>query len=500
MEQSIKLGEIIREYRVEGLFSRGFLAETYEVTHTGSGKKYIMKVFLKGAGSSLTEYTNHLLEMQKSLSALSFPSIVAPIDSGEFNGFFYQVFEFIIGKSLRELIKEKAPMHPIDALEVTAQVASALNHLVESNLIHGDLKPENILLSYPHTSELQQKEMEVHLIDFGMVKYVDPEDAILWVGTYRYAPPELRSNVQEVSRTETDRSKLRLRARVGPYLDVYALGVVALEMLTGVFDRPRPLTEIILTNFLAEKNSTLLKTPKHFLQKLSNLLYCMLTLEPSHRYMPKKVYNEAISLINQFEKIEITDKVPRTTQQVTSPAEVSKDADAIATGIAKAIESLRAITESLATTSAIMLKTTEKLEPMWSVADDSHTLEAMDTAFKNLMAKTKISWRIGVTMSIVCFCLILGMILCSVTLAVVTGKPTWSLIFGGASVPLIIGTIVWRPYDRIFRATILSQQIETIHLHSTAVFRSTNDFEERMKIFREAMASLEALFDKHLKP
>jgi len=460
-----------------------------------------MKVFLKGVGSSLTEYKYHLLEMQKVLSdlSLSSPSIVAPIDSGDFNGFFFQIFEFIDGKSLRVIIEEKSPMQPIDALKIIAQIASALNHLVESSLIHGDLKPENILLSTPPPSELYQKEMLVHLIDFGMVQKIDQEDAILWVGTYRYAPPELRSGDREIPKTEKENFLHGMVKGMGPELDVFALGVIALEMLTGLFERPKPFTELILINFLAEKNKVLHNTPKNILQNLTRLIYGMLSHNPSHRYTPRKIYDEAITLISQFQSSVIKDEVPPTTIHVTYPVDKLKDSDAIKTGIAKTIESLREITESLATTSAIMLKTTEKLEPVWSIADDSDTLEEMDSAFKNLMAKTKISWRIGVAMSIVSFCLIVGMILCSVTLAVVTGKPTWSLIFGGASVPLIIGTILWRPFDRIFSATILSQQIEMLHLQSTAAFRSTNDFEGRMKIFREAMAGLETLLDKHLK-
>ena len=95
------------------------------------------------------------------------------------------------------------------------------------------------------------------------------------------------------------------------------------------------------------------------------------------------------------------------------------------------------------------------------------------------------------------FVVILGMVVCAVVFAFVKEKPGWGLVFGGASVPLIIGTLLWRPYDRAFRATIISQQLEMIHVQAISAFQSTVDFEKRIAVCREAMQSLRTLLREH---
>jgi hypothetical protein len=85
------------------------------------------------------------------------------------------------------------------------------------------------------------------------------------------------------------------------------------------------------------------------------------------------------------------------------------------------------------------------------------------------------------------------MILSATVLSITTGKSKWLLIFGGASVPLVLGTLIWKPLDKTLYATAISQQIDLIHVQVQAVFTSTLDVTERVRICQEGIQSLQRI-------
>jgi hypothetical protein len=131
---------------------------------------------------------------------------------------------------------------------------------------------------------------------------------------------------------------------------------------------------------------------------------------------------------------------------------------------------------------------------------DRDVLAELDAVFASFLKRNKKVWVLTVMMTVSSFALIFAMITLAVVLAVVKDKASWSLIFGSASVPLIIGTLIWRPFDRMFRATILTHQLEMIHVQVVTAFRATHDPEERRKICREGFDELALVFDKHSEP
>jgi len=493
----LKIGQIVQEYRVDALIAQGFSGEVYSVTHINTQRKYAMKIFLHSERPNLKEYTNYQLELPKLLSGITSEHLSVPISSGVINGIIFQIYEFITGQTLKDYIQQNAPIPPIEALEIISQLASGLSQLESHNIIHGDVNPRNILLSESEPKTLTNK-VRARIIDFGMVRIVDTNDSIIWAGSYGYAPPELIGETYK-SIESTDAFRVRVSTEIGPHVDIYALGVITLEMLTGEATRPKPLTSNILSSVIIEKNRALKISSNESVNQLSRLICDMLYAKPSKRPKAIEVYHSVISLIQTFKESSHEKRIDESDVSVSKIVQDLPDMNPIAEGLERAISSLNAISVSVAEASAVMLRTNEKLESMGSTTDDFEIINQMNLAFENVISKSKTSWTLGILISISCFCVILGMIVCSVVLAVVTGKPSWSLVFGGASIPLIIGTILWRPYDRIFRATILSQQLEMLHLQATAGIRGTSDINRRMDIFREALAGLEALFDKHAK-
>jgi predicted Ser/Thr protein kinase len=186
----------------------------------------------------------------KALAKLTHPHIVAVHDFGESDGLFYLVMEYVDGANLRQLLNE-GRFQPGEALGIIPQVCEALHYAHEEGVVHRDIKPENILLD---------SKGRVKIADFGLAKLLNRPRAAFTLtgsqqvmGTLDYMAPEQRLRPQEVDH----------RA------DIYSLGVVFYEMLTG---------ELPLGRF---------DPPSHKVKvdaRLDEVVFRALEREPARRY------------------------------------------------------------------------------------------------------------------------------------------------------------------------------------------------------------------------
>jgi predicted Ser/Thr protein kinase len=165
----------------------------------------------------------------KALARLNHPGIVTLYDFGQTQGYYYFIMEFVDGMNLRQLIQAKT-LEPRQALELVTQICTALQFAHDEKIVHRDIKPENILIT---------KKGRVKIADFGLAKLLgsQPDTALtasqMVMGTMNYMAPEQRENTKDVDH----------RA------DIYSLGVVFYEMLTGEvpmgrFDAPSKKVQI----------------------------------------------------------------------------------------------------------------------------------------------------------------------------------------------------------------------------------------------------------------
>ncbi len=149
----------------------------------------------------------------KALAKLNHPGIVNIYDFGQTAQYYYFIMEYVDGMNLRQLLKSHS-LEPRQALELVTQICTALQYAHDEGVVHRDIKPENILLN---------KRGQVKIADFGLAKLLGaaPDTALTMsqaaMGTFNYMAPEQRENAQKVDH----------RA------DIYSLGVVFYEMLTG---------------------------------------------------------------------------------------------------------------------------------------------------------------------------------------------------------------------------------------------------------------------------
>lgn len=171
-----------------------------------------------------TRFAERFTREAQALAALNHPNIVTIYDFGQAGGFYYLLMEFVDGVNLRQLLRTRK-LTPEEALTIVPPLCDALQFAHDRGIIHRDIKPENLLLD---------KAGRVKVADFGIAKMLgtvnaagnagEPTALQTTVGTPGYCAPEQQTDPQHVDS----------RA------DIYSLGVVFYEMLTGEFPR-RPI-------------------------------------------------------------------------------------------------------------------------------------------------------------------------------------------------------------------------------------------------------------------
>src|SRR5690348_11959065 len=157
------------------------------------------------------EYLERFRREARAVARLSHPNIVTVIDRGDDDGRQYIVFEHVEGENLKELVLRTGRLPVRRALELALGVADGLAFAHERGLVHRDVKPQNVLLS---------SEGEVKVTDFGIARSIHVDHGVTQTGTVlgtgEYLAPEQASGKP-----------------VSPATDVYSLGVVLWELLTG---------------------------------------------------------------------------------------------------------------------------------------------------------------------------------------------------------------------------------------------------------------------------
>lgn len=198
------------DYEVGERIGAGTVGTIFRVTHKQSGEVRAMKLLSPAVSSNeliVSRFAREMLILEK----LDHPNILAYYGGGKQDDQLFFVMELITGGTLKELLAEGGALEWREAAESVRQISAALQHAHNHAIIHRDLKPGNIFVT---------EEGELKLGDFGIARDTREQDlteAGLTVGTYYYMAPEL---------VRGDRG-------ITGQVDLYALGCVLFELLTG---------------------------------------------------------------------------------------------------------------------------------------------------------------------------------------------------------------------------------------------------------------------------
>ncbi|HZU38732.1 MAG TPA: serine/threonine-protein kinase [Gemmataceae bacterium] len=237
------------QLEILSLIGQGGMGAVYQARQLKLDRLVALKILPAEWGRD-PAFAERFAREARALARLTHPNVVAVHDFGEAAGHFYLVMEFVDGLNLRQQLQD-GPLAPAQALQVVSQICDALQYAHEEGIVHRDIKPENILLD---------RRGRVRIADFGLAKLVGPSRASFTLtgthqvmGTLDYMAPEQRNRPQEVDH----------RA------DIYSLGVLFYEMLTG---------ELPLGRFAAPSQVTDVD------ERIDRIVFRALEREPEQRY------------------------------------------------------------------------------------------------------------------------------------------------------------------------------------------------------------------------
>ena len=250
----------IGQFELIELVGSGEFGKVWKARDTTLQRNVAIKIPRRGRLNSME--TEMFLRDARLAAQLKHPNIVTVHEVGKEDSIIYIVSDFIEGSSLKEWIKQKR-FAPREAAELAATIASGLAHAHESGVIHRDLKPGNVMLDLQGIP---------YIVDFGLAKHDNSEVTMTEdgqiLGTPAYMSPE---QARGDSR------------HVDPRSDIYSLGVVLFELLTGELPF-RGQIKMLIYQILHDDPPSPRRLNNHVTRDLETICLKCLEKEPSRRY------------------------------------------------------------------------------------------------------------------------------------------------------------------------------------------------------------------------
>jgi len=208
------IGQHVGNYIIDRPLARGGMGAVFVAKHPRLGREVAVK-FLDAEISARVELSQRFLSEAQVTASLNHPNIVDILDFGELEGRLYYVMELLRGQSLAAHMEEHGRSSLSETFNIIRQICNALDAAHGAGVVHRDLKPANIIV-------LEGSPVRIKLVDFGVAKLMTTGEGHTRNGQVlgtpsHMAPEQAMGNIQLIT----------------PQTDLYSLGVIAFEMLTG---------------------------------------------------------------------------------------------------------------------------------------------------------------------------------------------------------------------------------------------------------------------------
>jgi serine/threonine protein kinase len=273
-----ELAQLLPGYEILFRLGQGGMGAVYQARDLIRGGYVAVKILAPFLAQD-EEYKKRFIEA-KNLQKLDHPNIVAAYDAGEAGPHKFYIMEYVEGVSLEDVLTKRGMLPQDLALEITRQIAQALDYAWSHKIIHRDIKPQNIMLTHDRT---------VKLCDLGLSKDVTSDLSLTMTGSVNcsppYASPEQAQGIRE------------LDART----DVYSLGVSLFQMVCGELPFKGQAPGQFLIKHVTEAPPDPKKVNPKISTGLSKLILQMLEKKPEDRPWPGDIAKAITKFLNARE-------------------------------------------------------------------------------------------------------------------------------------------------------------------------------------------------------
>jgi serine/threonine-protein kinase len=308
---------VLGRYKILELLGRGAMGVVYKAIDPAIDRVVAIKTInLTLSAEEVAEYEARFTQEAKAAGRLNHPNIVSIYDVGKTDSFAWMALEFIDGRELKMLMRGDKPLPLLDAIDVITQVADGLAFAHARDVIHRDIKPSNIMV-------MQDEDRWIAKItDFGIAR--TPTSAVktmtgVVLGSPRYMSPEQVTG-----------------KAIGPTSDIFSLGVVLFEALTGAPPFDSPSINSIMYQTVHEPAAVPSSINSRVPQELDAIVARALAKAPGDRFASMRDFSKALREVRKL--IENGTATPASTEKVVAPAQSDALSRLLASPITEAPE------------------------------------------------------------------------------------------------------------------------------------------------------------------
>ncbi len=272
------VGQTLGHYRIVRQVGYGGMSTVFLAEDLNLGREVAMKVFWPRPGET-KDFLRRFAREARVLAQLDHPNILPVYDYGEQDGQAYLIMPYMAGGSLKDVLKVHHVLPPAEAIRLMTEALNALQYAHERGLIHRDIKPANMLF---------KADGKLVLCDFGLVKVISAD------GEGRSPLDTSGETGQVITGTPEYMSPEQIRGQALPSSDIYSVGIVLYEMLTGI----RPFTSnnvmSVLMKHLNEQPRPLREINPGISPQLEYVVLRALERDPARRYQRPSDFLQAL--------------------------------------------------------------------------------------------------------------------------------------------------------------------------------------------------------------
>lgn len=281
MQPEDLVGQTLGHYRIKRQIGYGGMATVFLGEDIHLNREVALKVFWPRPGET-QDFLRRFAREARVLAQLDHPNILPVYDYGEQGELAFLVTPYMSGGTLKDVLRERKALPPSEAIQLISQVLPALQYAHDRNLIHRDIKPANLLF---------KGDGSVVLADFGLVKVVEGEnreDTLLHT---------LSEAGQSIAGTPEYMAPEQIEGKAVAASDIYSLGIVLYEMVTGV----RPFTGDSLLSVLMKHVNEAPRPPRelnpYISQPLEAAILKAIEKDPKQRFARPADFQQALKHI-----------------------------------------------------------------------------------------------------------------------------------------------------------------------------------------------------------